>query len=429
MKKLWSPRAVACSFVFAFAAAALSTACTAEVAEVEGLEADEQAVSAARCLFGTTRETLEASPALEVGAPRTVRVGAALSPDDRRQLARLGNGDPQAFLRGTDDDEVRFRTVTEKASGRVFTWVSWHAGDNPQGHLFVGNATATAAVLGDDSVYSCNVTAQPSPASVATCAFGASVAELDRGPGLTRSAFRTLTANSSVSAIRREQLRAIDAYANDGARGVFSWVDGGRISVRTLTQTSTKRRFTEYRALRGGALVHRVFGEGTLDLTLSSIEGGELVNCTVGSAAACSPSLTERPETAALRIEEDQAYSDCRYCTGIDLREWSADCALATELDVAGRLALAFGQDAGNYDFAQPQVLARVDYERTMASSNLTRLARFVDTSVGAQARYLRIGGQYQPTAPNVDGREDLFVIYSPVTKKIVTVAKRDEYP
>jgi hypothetical protein len=428
MKTVSSRRLVPCSWLFALAAAA-STACTTEVAQVEDLESDEQAVSAARCLFGSTRETLEASSALEVGASRTVKLSAALSPDDRRQLARLGNGDPQAFLRSTDDDEVTVRTVTEKVSGRTFTWVAWHAGDNPQGHLFVGNSTATAAVLGDDSIYSCNVTAQPSPSSFATCAFGSNVTELDRGPGFTRSAFRTLTASTSVSAIRREQLRAIDAYANDGPRGVFSWVDGGRISVRTLTQTSSRRRFTEYRALRGGAPVHRIFGEGTLDLTLSSIEGGEIANCTVGNAAACSPSLTERAETPALRIEEDQAYSDCRYCTGLDLREWAADCSLTSDLDTANRLGLAFGQDAGNYEFVRPRTLSRADFERTMSASNLGRLARFVDASVGPQARYLTVAGQYQPTAPNVDGREDLVVIYSPVTKKVFSIAKRDEYP
>ena len=431
MSKPLKHRSFARSLLVALAlvASAASTACTAAVIQVEDVDTSDAAIGGVRCLFGSTKQTLEASSSLALGNERTVKVGASLSPDDQRQLARLGNGNAQAFLLGTDDDEVRFRAVTEKTSGRAFTWVSWHAGDNPQGHLFVGNSTATAAVLGDDSIYSCNVTAQPASASVATCDLGSTVADLDRGPGFTRSAFRTLTANSNVSAIRREQLRAIDAYANDLPKGVFSWVDGGRISVRTVTQSSSKRRFTEYRALRGGSLVHRIFGEGTLDTVLSSIDGGEIVNCTVGTPAVCSSTLSERAETPEARIEENQAITDCRYCTSLDLREWDADCSLTSELDVAGRLGVAFGQYAANYEFARPSVLARADFARTMTSANLSRLASFVEVAVGPDARYLGVVGQYQPTAPNVDGSEDVYVVYSPVTKKVFSIAKRDEYP
>lgn len=66
------------SFLVLLALPLLSAACTTSVVEAESdpSESAEAAVSAKTCLFGSTRQSLEASTALQAGPSRTIQLGA-----------------------------------------------------------------------------------------------------------------------------------------------------------------------------------------------------------------------------------------------------------------------------------------------------------------------------------------------------------------
>lgn len=228
------------------------------------LEQSEEAISASQCLFGRTRQSLEASSSLTLG-PITRLTSA--SPLDENQRVELSSGidglnTPARVFGFVQDGEVFVRDLTEKASGRVFSYYRYSAGDNPHGFVVAKGTGARVARIGDDSVYECSVSARK---TASVCRFGSTRWELDEKAGLSFGRETTLRPTTALSAIRRQQIVLGIGGVNSASDAILA-TDDDVIRVRTITDTQTKKSYTSYRTHRGDNPVGFVFASGSLDL-------------------------------------------------------------------------------------------------------------------------------------------------------------------
>lgn len=253
-------------FVAPFLLASLLGACATDAhddADAAAVDADESAVSAASCLFGRTRGELETKAGLTLGAPRKLTKTTTLDAWETLQLSLAADGatTPAALFALVDGGAVTERTVTETASGRVFTYYRFAVGKKQRGVLFAQGTGARVARIDDDKVGQCAVTAR---AKASVCLFGTTRVELDAKTGLTFGKESTLSPTSSISGIRQQQLvLGIGDVAT--AKDAILATDDDVVRVRTITETKTGRKFTSYRTSRGDNPVGFVFAEGTLD--------------------------------------------------------------------------------------------------------------------------------------------------------------------
>jgi hypothetical protein len=265
-------------------------------------EESEEAITAAQCLFGRTRQTLEASSALTLG-PATRLTSA--SPLDEIQKVELSVGvdgltTPKALFDFVQDGEVFVREVTEKSSGRTFSYYRYSAGDNPHGFVLAKGTGARVAVIGDDSIYQCKVSARKKAVS---CLFGLTRAELDEKAGLSFGRETILKPTTTLSAIRKQQLvLGIGGVTN--AKDAILATDDDVVRVRTITDKKTRKTYTSYRTHRGDNPVGFVFASGSLDLvTVDSDES--LYQCLV--EGPCVPDETAKGYFVG-RLDADTVY-------------------------------------------------------------------------------------------------------------------------
>lgn len=266
------------------------------------VDESEDAISAAACLFGRTRQSLEASRALTLGPVTRITAASALDEYQKVELASGIDGltTPAAVLGFVQDGELLVRDVTEKASGRVFSYYRYSAGDNPHGFVMAKGTGARVARIGDDSVYECKVSAR---AKAQVCLFGQTRYELDEKAGLSFGKETTIRPTTSLSAIRKQQLvLGIGGVTN--AKDAVLATDDDLVKVRTITDKKTGKAYTSYRAHRGDNPVGFVFAQGSLDLVV--IDSDEsLYQCLV--EGPCVPSETAKAHFVG-RLAPDSVY-------------------------------------------------------------------------------------------------------------------------
>lgn len=265
---------------------------------------EAEAVTASSCLFGRTRQQLESSTKLTLGASRRLTAKSALTDVERLQLAAGVDGvtTPAGVFAKAKGGEVFVRDVTETASGRVFTYYSYVAGGDRDGFLFAKDTAARVAIVDDDAVAQCKVSAR---AKATSCLFGLTRAELDQKAGLSFGKETTLRpTTTSISAIRKQQLILGIGYVAS-ARDAILATDDDVVTVRTITEKATGRAFTSYRTHRGDNPVGFVFAEGTLDLV--AVDSDEsLYQCLV--EGPCVPAETAKSYWTQGMSPEDVFY-------------------------------------------------------------------------------------------------------------------------
>lgn len=266
------------------------------------LDESEEAVSAAQCLFGRTRQSLEASRALTLGPATRLTSASALDEYQKVELSVGVDGltSPKALFDFVQGGEVFARDLTEKATGREFSYYRYSAGDNPHGFVVAKGTGARVAFLGDDSVSQCKVTARTPAVS---CLFGLTRAELDEKAGLSFGRESLLKPTSSLSAIRKQQLvLGIGGVTN--AKDAILATDDDQVRVRTITDKKTGKAYTSFRTHRGDNPVGFVFASGTLDLV--AVDSDEsLYQCLV--EGPCVPDETAKGYFVG-RLDADTVY-------------------------------------------------------------------------------------------------------------------------
>jgi len=248
-----------------------------------------EAVAISRCVFGATRQTLDSSSALTFGPSTRLTAASTLTPVQRAHLSAIipNITTPADFFANVLNGEAFSRIVTEVASGRTFTQYDYSAG-GPQGFLFVGETTGRAAAITNDAIAECQVTPLPAAVAPTACVFG-TIAGEDEASGLfSVGPVTTLTAHTSLSAIRLEQLRVLTGGVQRTQDEIFHWMDDGHATVRYLTEVATGKRFTEYRTVRGDTSVGLIFSYLTLDVVAVNSDDS-LYQCRVAVSPPPSP--------------------------------------------------------------------------------------------------------------------------------------------
>jgi hypothetical protein len=251
--------------------------------------AEADAITAASCLFGRTRHDLESSTKLTFGPSRTLTATSTMTDVDRLQLAAGIDGvtSGPAFFASVQGGHVSVRDVTETATGRVFTSFRYSAGGRSNGFLFAKDTAARVAIVSDDSIAQCKVSAR---AKATSCLFGLTRAELDARTSLSFGTESTLHPTSAISAIRKQQLMLGIGYVATAKDAILA-TDDDVVTVRTITEKKTGHAFTSYRSHRGDNPMGFVFAEGTLDLV--AIDGDESIHqCLV--EGPCVPAETAK---------------------------------------------------------------------------------------------------------------------------------------
>lgn len=266
------------------------------------LEETEDAITAAQCLFGRTRQALEASQALTLGPATRLTAASALDENQKVEISGGidGLGTPAAVFGFVQDGELFVRDLTEKASGRVFSYYRYSAGDNPHGFVVAKGTGARVARIGDDSVYECKVSAR---AKATSCLFGSTRPEMDEKAGLSFGRETVLRPTTSLSAIRKQQLVLGIGGVNNAKDAILN-TDDDLVRVRTITDKKTGKAYTSYRAHRGDTAMGFVFAQGSLDLvTIDSDES--LYQCLV--EGPCVPAETAKGYFVG-RLDADTVY-------------------------------------------------------------------------------------------------------------------------
>jgi hypothetical protein len=266
------------------------------------IDETEDAISASACLFGRTRQALEASRALTLGPVTRLTAASALDEYQKVELSAGIDGltTPADVLGFVQDGEIFVRDLTEKASGRVFSYYRYSAGDNPHGFVMAKGTGARVARIGDDSVYECKVSSR---AKAQVCLFGQTRYELDEKAGLSFGKETTIRPTTSLSAIRKQQL-VLGIGGVVSAKDAVLATDDDLVKVRTIKDKKTGKSYTSYRAHRGDNPMGFVFAQGSLDLV--AIDSDEsLYQCLV--EGPCVPAETAKAHFVG-RLDPDSVY-------------------------------------------------------------------------------------------------------------------------
>lgn len=238
----------------------------------------------AACVFGNTYHELFEKPALQVlGTQKIYKADlATLSAADKAKLVRAVHQSShtdvttaEEAIDRVDQGEVNITWIAEPAAQRAFIAFEYGAGDNSYGAIFERQGDALVSSIQDGDLYECSVERE-------TCLLSDDWAQMRNDPAFTKTAERTVTAATQLSALEKAQ--ALGAFrmsyddVTDAADGL-SRVDGGELFVYRFTHAATGTPLEVFAYYAGDTSVGAIYYAGQTQLA-GAINDLSIERCT-----------------------------------------------------------------------------------------------------------------------------------------------------
>ncbi len=238
------------------------------------------------CLFGTTYSELRTSPALQQLGDYDITAANldTLSTEAKDMLVRAVHESSHTdvttaaeALSRVDQEEMNVTYYVEPNARRTFIAFEYGAGDNSCGAVFEKQTGARATSIHDGDLYNCEVKRE-------TCSLPSDYPTLKEDPAFTRTALRSVSNVSQLSAAEKAQaeLALRRAYGDPQLTLVdgIAMTDDGSIDVATYVHAATGRAVTVMQWYAGDTSVGALFHGATTTLAGviddSSIDGCSL---------------------------------------------------------------------------------------------------------------------------------------------------------
>jgi hypothetical protein len=179
-------------------------------------------------------------------------------------------------LAAVDQEEMNVTWFAEPAGRRTFVAFEYGAGDNSYGAFFEKRSGERAAAIHDGDLYECSVQRQH-------CALPEDYATMKNDPAFTKTATRTVTAASQLSASEAAQAAIAMPVVYGGPTTVADGIaqaDGGEINVVTYQEAATDREVTVLEWGAGDTSVGMLF-HGTSTKSAGVIDDLFIDGCTL----------------------------------------------------------------------------------------------------------------------------------------------------